>query len=203
MVTSELQKRKKLKALKKLHHRRRLDNLLLRSIFPRGIAKQVMANGFCSKLLLIAGIWFLAFRGTVSVLLTCVGFFWFLHALAKVPFGELSMRVGAHWNWHHEPKEWPPIFCCLRSRKIKQIRTSDQSNECHNNLSLAFSYRLQSSSIKLSFRLIGKVVRFLHRGTHWWAAPFYQKQRNWSGLNSWLDCLASWYTSNLNLCILL
>ncbi len=44
-------------------------------------------------------------------------------------------------------------------------------------------------------RLIGKVVRFQHRGTHWWAAPFYQKQRNRYGLNNWLDCLASWYTS--------
>ncbi len=42
---------------------------------------------------------------------------------------------------------------------------------------------------------------FQHRGTHWWAAPLYQKQRNRSGLNNWLDCLASWYTSNFNLCI--
>ncbi len=47
------------------------------------------------------------------------------------------------------------------------------------------------------FRLIGKVVRFQHRGTHWWAAPLYQKQRNW------LDCLASWYTPKFNSCILL
>ncbi len=40
-------------------------------------------------------------------------------------------------------------------------------------------------------RLIGKVIRFQHRGTHWWvAAPLYQKQRNRSGLNNWLDCLA-------------
>ncbi len=52
-------------------------------------------------------------------------------------------------------------------------------------------------------RLIGKVVRFHHRGTHWWAASPYQKQRNRSGLNNWLDCLASWYTPNFNLCILL
>ncbi len=52
-------------------------------------------------------------------------------------------------------------------------------------------------------RLIGKVVRFQHRGTHWWAAPFYQKQRNRSGLNNWLDCLASWQTSHFNLCILI
>ncbi len=51
-------------------------------------------------------------------------------------------------------------------------------------------------------RLIGKVVRFQHRGTHWWAAPRYQKQRNRSGLNNWLDCLASWYTPNFNSCIL-
>ncbi len=49
-------------------------------------------------------------------------------------------------------------------------------------------------------RVIGKVVRFQHRGTHWWAAPLYQKQRNRSGLNNWLVCLASWYTSNFNLC---
>ncbi len=46
-------------------------------------------------------------------------------------------------------------------------------------------------------RLVGKVVRFQHRGTHWWAAPLYQKQRNRFGLNNWLDCLASWYTPNL------
>ncbi len=39
--------------------------------------------------------------------------------------------------------------------------------------------------------------------THWWAAPLYQNQRNRSGLNNWLDCLASWYTPNFNLCILL
>ncbi len=51
-------------------------------------------------------------------------------------------------------------------------------------------------------RLIGNVVRFQHRGTHWCAAPLYQKQRYRSGLHNWLDCLASWYTSNLNLCIL-
>ncbi len=42
-------------------------------------------------------------------------------------------------------------------------------------------------------RLIGKVARFQHRGTHWWAATsLYQKQRNRSGLNNWLDCLALW-----------
>ncbi len=52
-------------------------------------------------------------------------------------------------------------------------------------------------------RLIGKVVRFQHRRTHWWAAPLYQKQRNLSGLTNWLGCLAPWYTSNFNLCILL
>ncbi len=51
-------------------------------------------------------------------------------------------------------------------------------------------------------RLVGKVFRFQHRGTHWWAAPLCQKLRNRSGLNNWLDCLASWYTSNFNLCIL-
>ncbi len=47
-------------------------------------------------------------------------------------------------------------------------------------------------------RLVGKVVQLQHRGTHWWAAPLYQKQRNRSGLNKWLGCLASWYTSNFN-----
>ncbi len=36
-----------------------------------------------------------------------------------------------------------------------------------------------------------------------WAAPLYQKQRNRTGLNNWLGCLALWYTSNFNLCILL
>ncbi len=50
---------------------------------------------------------------------------------------------------------------------------------------------------------VGKAVLFQHRGTHWWAAPLYQKQRNRSGLNNWLVCLASWYMSNFNLCILL
>ncbi len=39
-------------------------------------------------------------------------------------------------------------------------------------------------------RLVVKVVRFYRRGTHWWAAPLYQKQRNQPGLNNWFDCLA-------------
>ncbi len=51
-------------------------------------------------------------------------------------------------------------------------------------------------------RLTLKVVRFQHRRTHWWAAPLHQKQRNRSGLNNWLDCLASWYTPNFYLCII-
>ncbi len=54
-------------------------------------------------------------------------------------------------------------------------------------------------SWRILARLIGNVFRFQHRGTHWWAAPLYQKQRNRSGLNSWLDCLASWYTLHFNL----
>ncbi len=45
-------------------------------------------------------------------------------------------------------------------------------------------------------KLNEKVVRFEDSGTHWWPAPLYQKQQNRSGLNNWLDCLASWYTPN-------
>ncbi len=52
-------------------------------------------------------------------------------------------------------------------------------------------------------RLVGKVVRFQHRGTHWRAAPLYHKQRNQSGLNNWHKCLELCYTSNLNWDILL
>ncbi len=52
-------------------------------------------------------------------------------------------------------------------------------------------------------RLIEKINRFQHRGTHWWAALLYQKQRNRSGLNNWLGCFALWYTSNFNLCMLI
>ncbi len=45
--------------------------------------------------------WLLSIIGTTVVVLTCVGFFW-IPTLAKVPFGELSMRVGGLWNWHDE-----------------------------------------------------------------------------------------------------
>ncbi len=39
-------------------------------------------------------------------------------------------------------------------------------------------------------RLVGKVAMFHHRRTNWWGASLYQKQRNRSRLNSWVDCLA-------------
>ncbi len=55
---------------------------------------------------------FSLWRNRFGLSIVC-GFFGFLHALAKGPFGELSMRVGALWNWHDEPTKWPPIFFCL------------------------------------------------------------------------------------------
>ncbi len=51
-------------------------------------------------------------------------------------------------------------------------------------------------------RICGKALPFHERETHWWIVHLYQKQRKRSGLINWLDCLASWYTPNFNLCIL-
>ncbi len=47
------------------------------------------------------------------------GFFW-ISTLSKVPFGELSMRVGAHWNWHDEQ-------FCLDAKKQKDPTVSEQA----------------------------------------------------------------------------
>ncbi len=66
-------------------------------------------------------------------------------------------------------------------------------------LPLALLHR-QNTGHKLVERLVGKVVRFQHRGIHWWAAPLNQKQRNRAEINNWL---ALSYTWRLKLCILL
>ncbi len=52
-------------------------------------------------------------------LLMSVGFFW-ISTLSKVSFGELSMRVGAHWNWHDEQ-------FCLDAKKQKDPTVSEQA----------------------------------------------------------------------------
>ncbi len=107
------------------------------------------------------------------------------------PYAEIESLTSSHVQLWREPEkgiQWVP-------RGKQRL-----PHNCLNSNLLLFILRWQVYRLA---RLIGKFVRFQHRGTHWCAAPLYQKQRNRSGLNNWLDCLASWYTSNSNLCRLL